>query len=50
MRVPPTVTASTMIAQLRRCAQGQMSHAVVVEKKELRGQPVGEIVPEELPH
>jgi hypothetical protein len=39
MRSPPTVTASTMIARLRGCAQGQMSHAAV-EKKALRGQPV----------
>jgi hypothetical protein len=29
MRSPPTVTASTMIARLRGCAQGQMSHAPV---------------------
>ena len=29
MRSLPTVTASTMIARLRGCAQGQMSHAPV---------------------
>ena len=30
---PPTVAASTMIARLRGCAQGQMSHGTVEKKK-----------------
>ena len=39
----PTVTASTMIARLQGCAQGQMSHSHV-EKKSLRAQPGRKIV------
>jgi hypothetical protein len=46
MRSPPTFTASTMIARLRGCAQGQMSHAPV-EKKALRGKLCPVV---ELPH
>jgi len=38
MRCPRTVTASTMIARLGGCAQGQMSQAHV-EKERVRAQP-----------
>jgi len=38
-----TVTASTMIARLRGCAQGQMSHGTV-EKKELRAPAAGQVL------